>query len=53
MFLKKSWIIGDAFSRIPMPAVTLKHNTTQRHQNCGVLMALAADTFAVVIMAVP
>src|SRR6266540_3782352 len=53
VLLKKSWIIGDAFSRIPMPAVTLKHSTTHRHQNCGVLIALAADTLAVVIMAVP
>ena len=32
-----------------MPAVTLKHSTTQSSQNCGVLMALTADTFAVVI----
>src|SRR3979409_2145495 len=44
--LKKSVIIGDAFPRIPMPAVTLKHSTTHRHQNCGVLMALAAETWA-------
>src|SRR3712207_1964025 len=48
---KKSVIIGDAFSRMPMPAVTLKHKTTHRHQNCGVLMAFLADTFAVVISA--
>src|SRR5689334_10400669 len=48
---KKSPIIGAAFSRMPMPAVTLKHNTTHRHQNCGVLMAFFADTFAVVIRA--
>src|SRR5689334_4442242 len=46
---KKSWIIGAAFSRMPMPAVTLKHSTTHRHQNCGVLIALAADTLAVLI----
>src|SRR3954453_5387249 len=45
---KKSWIIGDAFSRMPMPAVTLKHRTTHRHQNCGVRIALRAETFAVV-----
>src|SRR5882724_10235686 len=51
VLLKKSVIIGDAFSRIPMPAVTLKHNTTQRSQNCGVLIALRADTLAVVISA--
>src|ERR1700693_4359002 len=46
---KKSWEIGDAFSRMPIPAVTLKHSTTQSSQNWGVLMALAADTLAVVI----
>ena len=27
---KKSLIIGAAFSRMPMPAVTLKHSTTHR-----------------------
>src|SRR5947207_217370 len=53
VFLKKSVIIGDAFSRIPMPAVTLKHSTTHRHQNCGVLIAFFALTFAVVIIAIP
>src|SRR3954451_22955782 len=53
VFLKKSWIIGDAFSRMPMPAVTLKHRTTHRHQNCGVLIAFAAETFAVLIIALP
>src|ERR1700759_4491445 len=51
--LKKSPIIGAAFSRMPMPAVTLKHNTIHRNQNCGVLIALAADTLAVVIMVLP
>src|SRR4051794_41916831 len=45
---KKSWIIGLACSRMPMPAVTLQNSTTQSSQNCGVLMAFAADTFAVV-----
>src|ERR1700738_5375655 len=34
---------------MPIPAVTLKHSTTQSSQNWGVLMALAADTLAVVI----
>ena len=29
-----------------MPAVTLKHSTTQSSQNCGVRIALRADTFA-------
>src|SRR5439155_1006829 len=51
--LKKSTTIGDAFSSMPMPAVTLRHSTSHRHQNCGVLMALAAETFAVVIMTLP
>ena len=31
-----------------MPAVTLQHSTTHSSQNCGVLIALAAVTFAVV-----
>jgi hypothetical protein len=34
---------------MPIPAVTLKHSTTHSSQNCGVLIALRADTFAVVI----
>jgi hypothetical protein len=29
---------------MPMPAVTLKQSTTQSSQNCGVRMALRADT---------
>jgi len=33
---------------MPMPAVTLKQSTTHRHQNCGVRIALRAETFAVV-----
>src|SRR6476469_3711626 len=45
---KKSWIIGPACSRMPMPAVTLQNRTTQRNQNCGVLIAFAADTCDVV-----
>ncbi len=45
---KKSWIIGDACSRMPMPAVTLQNSTTHRNQNVGVLIAFAADTLAVV-----
>src|ERR1700755_1744946 len=45
---KKSVIIGAAFSRMPMPAVTFRHSTTHRHQNCGVRSALRAETFAVV-----
>ena len=47
---KWSWTIGEACSRMPMPAVTLQHSTTHRSQNCGVRIALAAVTFAVVIM---
>ena len=34
---------------MPIPAVTLKHSTTQSSQNWGVRIALFADTFAVVI----
>gem|GEM_PF-3561542 len=49
---KKSWKIGDAFSRMPMPAVTLKQSTTQSSQNWGVLIAFPADTFAL-LMSVP
>ena len=41
---KKSWIIGLACSRMPMPAVTLQNSTVQSSQNCGVRIALAADT---------
>lgn len=47
---KKSWIIGPACSRIPMPAVTSQKSTTHSSQNCGVRMALFADTFAVEII---
>src|SRR6266496_4841346 len=45
---KKSWIIGPACSRMPMPAVTLQNSTTHSSQNCGVLIAFVADTCAVV-----
>src|SRR3954464_1757381 len=45
---KKSWIIGLACSRMPMPAVTLQNSTTQSSQNDLVLIALAAETLAVV-----
>src|SRR5919202_6336394 len=41
---KKSWIIGAACSRMPMPAVTLQNSTVQSSQNCGVLIALVAVT---------
>ena len=37
---KKSWIIGAACSRMPMPAVTLQNSTTHSSQNCGVRTAL-------------
>ena len=43
-----SWIIGEACSRMPMPAVTLQNNTTQSSQKDRVRMALAAVTLAVV-----
>src|SRR3954451_7144519 len=45
---KKSWIIGLACSRIPMPAVTLQNSTIHSSQNERVLIELAADTLAVV-----
>src|SRR3712207_708786 len=48
---KKSWIIGAACSRMPMPAVTLQKSTVHSSQNCGVLMALFAETFSVVTRA--
>ena len=35
---KKSWIIGLACSRMPMPAVTLQNSTVHSSQNCGVLI---------------
>ena len=43
---KKSWIIGEACSRIPMPAVTLQNRTTHSSQNCGVRIAADARTSA-------
>jgi hypothetical protein len=45
---KKSWIIGLACSRIPIPAVTLQNSTIHSSQNERVLIALAAETLAVV-----
>ena len=47
---KKSWIIGAACSRMPMPAVTLQNRTVQSSQNWGVLIAVVAVTFALVII---
>ena len=43
---KKSWIIGAACSRIPMPAVTLQNSTVHSNQNCGVRIALRAETLS-------
>src|SRR4051812_2843518 len=48
---KNSVIIGEAFSRMPMPAVTLKQSTIHSSQNCGVRIAFFADTWLVVISA--
>ena len=48
---KKSMIIGAACSRMPMPAVTLQNSTVHSSQNCGVLIAFAADTLALVTSA--
>src|SRR5689334_24838672 len=45
---KKSWIIGLACSRMPMPAVTLQNSTIHSSQNERVLIALFALTLAVV-----
>src|SRR5215217_6742338 len=45
---KKSWIIGEACSRTPIPAVTLQKSTVHNSQNCGVRIELLADTSAVV-----
>src|SRR5919112_954609 len=45
---KKSWIIGAACSRMPMPAVTLQNSTVHSIQNCGVLIAFVAVTLPVV-----
>jgi hypothetical protein len=45
---KCSWIIGEACSRIPMPAVTLQKSTVHSSQNWGVRIALAAVTLPVV-----
>src|SRR5262245_48758351 len=47
---KKSWIIGAACSRMPIPAVTLQNSTVHSSQNCGVLIAFVAVTFADVII---
>src|SRR4051794_41859590 len=48
---KKSWIIGAACSRMPIPAVTLQNSTIHSSQNCGVLTALPAETLSVVTRA--
>src|SRR3954453_8799214 len=45
---KKSWIIGLACSRMPIPAVTLQNNTIHSSQNDRVRIALAAVTLPVV-----
>src|SRR4051794_8183626 len=45
---KKSWIIGLACSRMPMPAVTLQNKTIHNNQKLRVRIAFAADTSAVV-----
>src|SRR4028118_1799683 len=47
----KAWVMGEACSRMPMPAVTLQNSTVHSSQNCGVLMALFAETFSVVTRA--
>src|SRR3954453_4339259 len=47
---KKSWIIGAACSRMPIPAVTLQNSTVHSSQNCGVLIAFVAVTLPLVII---
>src|SRR5918994_7952449 len=42
--------IFDACPRMPMPALTFMHSTTQRHQNCGVFHARSTPTLALVII---
>src|SRR6186713_1153961 len=49
--LKTSWIIADAWPSTPIPAVTLKHSTTHKSQNCGVLTACSGVTSLLVISA--
>src|ERR687898_2562546 len=44
--------IFEACPRMPMPALTFMHSTTQRHQNCGVFHAISTPTLAVVIIGV-
>src|SRR6476469_6461933 len=44
-----SWHIGDAWPRMPIPAVTFRQSTVHRSQNCGVLQAASTATFACVI----
>ncbi len=41
---KKSRIIGEACSRMPMPAVTLQNSRIHSSQNCGVRTAVFART---------
>src|SRR6185312_16032717 len=48
LFRKKSWIMGLACSRMPIPAVTLQKSTIHSNQNERVLIALFALTLAVV-----
>ena len=48
---KKSWIIGEACSRMPMPAVTFRNNAVHTSQKLRVLMAFAAETWPVVTIA--
>ena len=43
--------IGEAAPMMPIPADTLRHSTSHRHQNCGVLCAFCRCTLLDVIMA--
>ena len=48
---KRSWIIGDACSSMPMPAVTFMHRMSHNSQNCGVREAALTSTLCVEIRA--
>ena len=41
-----SWHIGDAWPRMPIPAVTFRQSTAQSSQNCGVFQAASTATWA-------
>src|ERR1700679_2080445 len=48
---KRSWIMGDACSRMPMPAVTFIHGINHSSQNRGERVAALTSTLWVEIRA--